>query len=345
MDNQFRNLVFEGGGVKGIAYVGAMQVLEQRGILKSIFRVGGASAGAINALLFALGYDIHSQRQILESTNFKEFMDDSFGVIRDIRRLAKSFGWHKGDFFSGWIGELIKDKLGDNKATFKDLKNAKQPDLYVIGTNLSTGYSEVFSAERQPDMPLAVAVRITMSIPLFFAAKRYGPRDDVYVDGGVMQNYPLKLFDRERYIDMQIEKYAARDTAYYNKENARFSLENPGRSPYVYNRQTLGLRLDTREEIALFRYDEPVLGKSIDTFTDYARALLGAIMQVQENQHLHSDDWQRTIYINTLNVKTTDFDISDDMKKALLQQGIEGAEDYFRWFEDPKEKPVNRIEA
>ena len=125
MPVQFRNLIFEGGGVKGIAYVGAMQVLEQRGILKKIGRVGGTSAGAINALLFALGFDIPSQLQLLESTNFKKFMDDSFGVIQDIKRLTKLFGWFKGDFFSSWTGKIIKEKLGNEKATFKNLKDKK----------------------------------------------------------------------------------------------------------------------------------------------------------------------------------------------------------------------------
>lgn len=344
MLNQFRNLIFEGGGVKGIAYVGAMQVLQQRGILKNIRRVGGTSAGAINALLFALEYDINSQRQILESTDFKKFMDDSFGLIRDIRRLDKLYGWYKGDFFSGWIGELIKKKLGDEKATFQDLKVKRKPDLYMIGTNLSTGYSEVFSHERQKNMPLAEAVRISMSIPLFFAAKRYGPRKDVYVDGGVILNYPIKLFDRERYINMKKDRGAARPTEYYNKENALFLLNKPKRSRYVYNCQTLGMRLDTSEEIALYRYNEPTKGDKIDSFTDFARKLFGAIMHVQENHHLHSDDWQRTIYINTFDVKTTDFDLSDKKKKALVQSGINGTEDYFQWFENPQEKPINRID-
>ncbi|MFO7642865.1 MAG: patatin-like phospholipase family protein, partial [Desulfosarcina sp.] len=55
MTSQFRNLVFEGGGVKGIAYVGAMQVLAQRGLLEDILRVGGTSVGAIQALMVALG--------------------------------------------------------------------------------------------------------------------------------------------------------------------------------------------------------------------------------------------------------------------------------------------------
>jgi len=56
MTYKFKNLIFEGGGVKGIAYVGAIKVLEEKGIMSSIVRVGGTSAGAINAVLVGLGY-------------------------------------------------------------------------------------------------------------------------------------------------------------------------------------------------------------------------------------------------------------------------------------------------
>lgn len=339
---QFRNLIFEGGGVKGIAYVGAMQILHQRGLLEGIIRAGGASAGAINALIYSLGYSIREQHQILDSTDFRQFMDDSFGIIRDIRRLAREYGWHRGDFVKSWIGDLVRHRLGSAEATFADLKAAGRPDLYVIGANLTTGYSEVFSAEQHPDMPLAAAVRISMSIPLFFAAVRHGPRSDVYVDGGVQNNYPVKLFDRLRYIASD-EPEAIRRTSYYNEENARFLMERPGHSPYVYNRQTLGMRLDSAEEIARFRYDEPPSGRPINSFTGYARALISAILKVQENQHLHSDDWQRTLYINTLDVATTDFSISPEKKAALIEKGITGAETYLNWFEDPKEEPVNRL--
>ena len=45
MAYHFKNLVFEGGGVKGIAYVGAMEVLDKEGILNNIERVAGTSAG------------------------------------------------------------------------------------------------------------------------------------------------------------------------------------------------------------------------------------------------------------------------------------------------------------
>ncbi len=84
-------------------------------------------------------------------------------------------------------------------------------------------------------------------------------------------------------------------------------------------------------------------GKPIRRFTDYARALLAALMKVQENKHLHSDDWQRTLYINTLDVGTTEFDITPERKAALIEQGIVGAETYLQWFEDTDQAPVNRI--
>ena len=55
MTYPFRNLVFEGGGVKGIAYVGVIDALDKAGVIANIERVGGISAGAINDLLFAAG--------------------------------------------------------------------------------------------------------------------------------------------------------------------------------------------------------------------------------------------------------------------------------------------------
>lgn len=95
----FRNLIFEGGGVKGIAYSGALAVLEQRGILRRIKRVGGASAGAINASLLAIGYSLGEIRDILANLDFRNFMDDDWGVLRNAKRLIRDFGWYKGDFF------------------------------------------------------------------------------------------------------------------------------------------------------------------------------------------------------------------------------------------------------
>lgn len=341
MAYHIKNLVFEGGGVKGIAYVGAMQVLEEEGIVPEIKRVGGTSAGAINATLFALGFTNSEQRNILRGLDFNKFMDDSWGVIRDTDRLLNKFGWYKGDFFHEWISGHIKKKLGDPNATFIDLKEDGKPDLYVYGTNLSTRFGEVFSQEHTPKIRIADAVRISMSIPLFFSAVR-NARDDVYVDGGVLNNYPVKLFDREKYIISENSKKTALKTDYYENENKRFLKKRPSSSPYIYNKETLGFRLDSKQEIGVFRYGAEPAHSKIDDFFDYVKALVTTIIESQGNTHMHSDDWHRTIYIDTLGVGTTDFDLSDAMKKKLENSGKKGAKAYFKWFNNPKSSPINR---
>ena len=138
----FRNLVFEGGGVKGIAYVGALEVLDKEGILKDIKRVAGTSAGALVAVLIGLGYSAKELKDILWSINFQNFLDSSWGVIRNTKRFIEDYGWYKGEFFRELVAGYIKDKTGDGESTFKDLAQAKKfLNISLIGSDLSTGYS------------------------------------------------------------------------------------------------------------------------------------------------------------------------------------------------------------
>ena len=338
MAYNFRNLVFEGGGVKGIAYLGALEVLSKKKIISQIQRIGGTSAGAINAVLLGLAFTPKETNDILWSLDFNEFMDDSWGVIRDSNRLIEEFGWYKGDFFRNWIGKLIERKTGNSESTFADIEAMKETrgfkSLYFMGTNLSTSFSEIFSAEHTPRMCVADAARISMSIPLFFAAKR-SPRGDVYVDGGVLDNYPIKLFDRRKYLDSR--NFTEPD--YYKRINSQIKSTARPISSYVYNKETLGFRLDTREEISLFRDHAARVPRQIDNFFDYSSALIRTILEFQQNSHLHGDDWARTVYIDTLGVGTTDFELTDATKMALVKSGRDGAIDYFKWYDSAKPKP------
>lgn len=338
MSDPFRNLVFEGGGVKGIAYVGAMEVLEQRGVLENIKRAGGTSAGAINAVLFASGFTNQETRDILGELNFNNFMDDEWGYVRDAGRLIEDYGWYKGKFFRHWIGNLLEEKLGNRHATFRELLLKTDKELYLYGTNLSTGYGEVYSPEHTPRMRVADAARISMSIPLFFRAIR-NDRDDVFVDGGVLNNYPIKLFDRKKYV-MGSKKKNARTPEYYREENTKLKKIRPDSSPYVYNRETLGFRLDAAKEIAVFRDGAEPPRREIDDFFSYVFALVSTFLEAQSNQHLHSDDWHRTVYIDTLGVGTTDFDLPDERKQALLDSGRKCTKRYFEWYDDLAHDPA-----
>jgi len=337
MNYFFKNLIFEGGGVKGIAYAGALEVLQERNILQNIERVAGTSAGAIVAILVGLGYKPNEIKDIVWSLNFKNFMDDSWGIARDSKRLIKEFGWYKGDFFREFIGNLIEKKTGNSNATFADvqaMKSSKRPflDIYLMGTNLSTGFSEIFSAEHTPRYCIADAARISMSIPLFFAAVR-NVRSDVYVDGGMLDNYPVKIFDRTKYVKGNLTR-----TDYYEKINKSLKSKNRKIADYVYNKETLGFRLDGREEVSMFRDNAEPPVRKIENFFDYTQALFTTLIDFQINLHLHSDDWQRTIYIDTMDVKATDFDIKDAKKTALLEAGRTHVNAYLEWYDNEEEK-------
>ncbi|MDF2840987.1 MAG: hypothetical protein K0Q99_1759 [Clostridia bacterium] len=335
MNYHFKNLIFEGGGVKGIAYIGALSVLEQKGVLKNIKRVGGASAGAIIALLLALEYSVAEIKEIMWSMDLERFMDSSWGVIRNTDRLLKEFGWYKGDYFQNWISDLVEKKTGSKLTTFQELDKQKlSRQLYLIGTNLSTGFAAIFSNRHTPEMTLVEAVRISMSIPLFFTAVR-NKDHDVCVDGGALENYPIKLFDRSSYID-----HYFRSTDYYDEVNISKSIEEM--DSYVYNVETLGFRLDSWKEIRIFEGVEEPEHIEIKGIFDYIKRLITTLLDSQQNRHLHSDDWQRTVYIDSLSIKTTDFGLSEEKKLELVESGKQFTEKYFSWFERSKDEVVNR---
>ena len=339
MSYHFNNLVFEGGGVKGIAYVGALEVLEREGILQNVKRVAGTSAGAMMAVLVGLRYTADEMKEILWDLNFKKFMDSSFGIVRDTSRLLNEYGWYKGDFFREKMAEYIKQKTGDGEMTFKQLADTKQfRDIHLVGTNLSTGASVMFNAKDTPKVKVADAARISMSIPLFFASVKGGEKgDQVYVDGGLLDNYSIKTFDKESFVDDK--KRNVRCTEYYDKVNAQKRVkEQLGKDRYIYNKETLGFRLDAKEDISMYLTHTATVRNKITSFFTYTKALVTTLIDFQDNVHLHSDDWQRTVYIDTLGVRAIDFDISDIKKQKLVDSGRQYTEEYLKWYNGDEEK-------
>jgi NTE family protein len=295
--------------------------------------------GGLNALLLSLGYSPAETRKILWKLDFRNFLDDDWGLVRDTRRFVRSFGWYKGDFFRHWVGELIRAKVGASDATFRDLSEHGCLDLSLVVTNLATGFSEICSLEHTPNMPVADAMRMTISIPLFFTAVP-GKGHDLYVDGGLLRNYPVKLFDREKYLPEDCRERHSFATEYYASDNAG---RRPGSSAYVYNKETLGFRLDAREKINVFRDAGRPRRRKINDLFDYVSSVVNTVLDVQQTVHLHSDDWQRTIYIDSLGVGTLDFKLKAAQKASLVEQGRLGVQHYLHWYEKARghERPCN----
>ena len=288
---QIKNLVLEGGGVKGIAYVGAIQKLDDMSVLEQVEKVAGTSAGAITACLLSLRYSATEIHKIVFDLDFKSFEDH-----KNLFRVFTKYGIYGGDAFLAWISKLIANKSGMNlsaKATFADFKAAGCRDLKVFGTDLYTQKSQEFSVDATPNAIVAEAVRSSMSIPMFFKAWKFSnsiPNDHLYVDGGVLLNFPINVFTVN---DQHVE-------------------------------QTLGLHLDNlsgKPTIEPFGYNH--VRKYIRSLFD--TLLTAQVVDFENNPH----EMLETIRIDDLGVSATDFALTDKVKKALIQQGSDAVEKYF----------------
>lgn len=329
-DYQFRNLVFEGGGIKGVAYAGALDQLSQYGLLRSIRRVAGTSAGAITALLLALGYPIDEIIAIIRHTDYRKMADHDPGILRDSLRFLHRYGWYKGDAALRWFQQLIRNRGLDPQITFRQLARRRGDfrRLYVLGTNLSGQTGEIYSHETTPDMPAALAVRISISIPLFYQAIRRN--HEVLVDGGLAHNYPVNIFDHKRYI---ANPRNAEPAPYYGDRNR------------VFNHETLGFRLHSRDVTEYEKRGWPGSPHTIRNIRDYVIALAGYLQEMANLRHLHRNDWNRTVFIDCLGVKATDFSLSSDMQERLIQSGRQGVREHFAWRCSARGTPLPRPAA
>ncbi|MCP9768640.1 patatin [Lacihabitans sp. LS3-19] len=314
----YRNLVMEGGGIKGIAYGGALVELEKNGILQNISRVAGTSAGAIQASLLAIGYSPKDIVKIVNETPIETFNDDGF-IARGSKRLFKEFGWFRGDSFLRTLENLIYQKTGNANLTFEELHHLARTtpyrDLYVTGSNLTEQVLEVFSYETYPKMRIADAVRVSMSIPLYYRSlwiskegkvfEQNTPEENtrLFVDGGLLLNYPIDVFDDKKY-----------------NENLN--------SGDFFNEQTLGLRLEKCQQI-----DHELSKKSglaeqdIVDFGSYMDALGGLIMRNVNPPNPR--DTERTIYINDLGLSARVRKVPDFEKVQMMTAGQQAVIEFF----------------
>ncbi|WP_223290203.1 patatin-like phospholipase family protein [Nitratidesulfovibrio sp. SRB-5] len=302
------NVVFKGGGIKGVAYAGALRALARHGLLRGVRRVAGTSSGAMAAVFLALGASPDEMVDILLRTPFHKFMDASRWVGGDLQRLVRDFGWFKGEMLERWARANIAALTGNPHMTFAGHQRMVEADpgryleLTIIGANLSIQTPELFNAERTPEVPIHEALRVSMSIPLFFKAVR-NHKGELLVDGSVVWNYPISLYDRVRYV----VPGAAREV----------HPESRDEDAVVLNRETLGLMVETRSA------NEGIVRESgqITDFRTYLRSIIGFMTDSMHSAYLSEADWKRTALIDALGIRSTDFHIGKDVVESLISSG------------------------
>lgn len=313
-----KNLVFEGAGIRGIAYCGAIRELEENDITKGVEKVGGTSAGAITALTLSLGYTADEITRIVTKTDFKKFNDGKFLFAGGINRISKYFGWYRGERFSKWLEKIIIEKTGDADITFEQLHTRGFKDLYVTATCLNKQQLVILSRETYPSMRVKDAVRISMSIPLYFEAVFVDtagnvvthPKNkdglDVMADGGLTGNFPIRIFDSTRYVN------AAAQNSFFP------------------NTATIGFRIDREEQIVNDKNAGALAPMPVGNIKEYSSALYNIVIENLNRQTLSTDDWKRTVSINDGKIGPRIRRLSKTEIDALMENGRMATKNYLQ---------------
>ena len=315
---EYRNLVFKGGGVRGIAYMGALEKLDEMNIIEGLERVAGTSSGAIAATLLSFRMPVADTLALFNDLDLSHIpqknIRDRYGKILTIanpgsyKRLFDNYGWYSSEYFYQWISQVISEKCGRNpRATFRYFKNADFRDLYIVASNISRHRPEVFSFESTPDVAVADAVRLSMSIPLYFEALRFDGKQfgqgDFYVDGGLFSNYPVEIFDHLEFV------------------------HDPKKFWEGLNWETLGLFLEPDKDKYANVAEHP---KNLWEFV----ALTGRnYYDSHQTSSLRNNiqDEKRTVKINDCGVSSTDFSIQpgSEIYQKLYESGRLAVAEHF----------------
>lgn len=308
------DLVLEGGGVKGIALVGAAVALAENGY--TFARVAGSSAGAlVGSIIAAMQQAGESMSRVDDIMRTLDYTD-----MLDRRRLGATLSWwptlanglgivlHQGmylgqhleDWTRGVLADLGVHSFGD--LVFDDPGSALGPHrsfrLVVTASDLSR-QRLMFVPWDLPaygiapeNFRVARAVRASSAIPFMFEPStlkgRYGT--STLADGSLLRSYPIEIFDRDDGL--------------------------PSRWP------TIGVRLSSPS-------DERAPAKPVTGPISLISSLIYTTVDSTQVRHVSDPvDVERSIFAKPRGVRWTDFDLTPEQQQALFESGHEAG---LRW--------------
>ena len=274
--------VFSGGGIKGFAYIGAMQALEEKNY--RFKRVAGTSAGAILACFIAAGYTAEEIEEILDELNLKSLLDPPkpARTLPFLKWLNLYFrmGLYKGKALEKWFYKKLAVK---GIITFNDLPRGS---LKLVASDLTNGRMVVIPDDLASygidwrGFSVAKALRMSCGIPFFFEPIKLNDRkgECLFVDGGILSNFPLWIFDNG------------------NKQ-----------------RPTIGMKLSNPRE------DMPP--QKINNGLNLFEALFSTMKNAHDERYISRKHERNIIFIPVEKYSATQFDLDEGTKEALIEIG------------------------
>ena len=185
--HKINHLVLSGGGLLGISYIGLFKYFEEHKTLSNIKSITGCSAGAIFGSLLSIGYTYKELDIIVKSMVFKDYLKIN---VDSLLNFANTKGLESGKNLQLFIKNCIKDKTDDENITFSQIQEKYNIKLQIGVTNLTKSIFELFNVDTTPDLPIIKAISASIAIPFIFEPIIIG--DDIYCDGGLLDNLPLE---------------------------------------------------------------------------------------------------------------------------------------------------------
>ncbi|MEI5908496.1 patatin-like phospholipase family protein [Bacillus spongiae] len=283
--------VFEGGGVRGIAHVGAVESVELRGYRWN--RLAGTSAGAVIAALLACEYSGSEIKDIIDSVDYTQFMKknwlDSIPLIGKGINLLIHEGLYDNHYQETWLEDLLIQK---GYRYFSDLKEGQ---LKIIVSDITNGRMTILPDDlhiygETHDFPIAKAVRMSSTIPFFFYPIKWKTKKfkhpSYMVDGGLLSNFPIWIFDTP-------------DEPKWPTFGFHFVRDKMKSSP-----------MNRIGPIRMYR------------------SMFKTMMQAHDFRYFDDDAYARTVKIHTGTITSTDFQLTEDEKQWLYQAGFQAAEKF-----------------
>lgn len=188
-----KHLVIAGGGSTGYISYGAIKEMSQKNVwnIKNIKSIYSSSIGSFISFVISLGYDWNT----LDDYIIKRPWDKAFSNIKgDLVDVYKEKGIDGEEVLKICTSPLLRGKNLSEDITLLELFKKTNIELSLITTEINEQkglVSEILSFKTAPEMKINTALAASMAFPMIF--KPIICKTKMYIDGGVLHNYPLSM--------------------------------------------------------------------------------------------------------------------------------------------------------
>lgn len=354
---KIENVIIGGGGVAGFCSIGALYEIfseddKTKPKLSEVKNFIGTSVGSIISTMLSCTSDQDYLLGQIQEYNIPGLVDNSVGFIADLYRLFTKFGYNKGDYAYSIVQKFIKENTGQDMLTFSKHYEITKKNLVLTSVNVNTGQIVYFNRLTHPDMEVALAVRMSMSIPVFYVPIKYTNTDTdyteilgeegLYVDGGLIDNFPVefiftKMFDllnrdtkvnKKEVVDALIELYRLdNDYSYYNSVKDVMETDLDTKIKTIRkNRlsETISIKTLTSDAIQSISpgYD---VHKTNGNILDFCSNIIDIFMNMSLKKHITQDIWDSALKIDIGNISSTNFDVGIEEINHMIDIGKQAA--------------------